>query len=704
MPTSNRLVRLVTILTTGGLALGVCFVALAPGVETLAASGRYSGRVAPLLRPLEGPTILYDADGNLIDRLGNLDRSPVSLDAVPKVLIDAVIDTEDHTFYTNPGVDVRSAVRALVENVDAGAIDQGGSTITQQLIKNRYFKHPQQNLDRKVREAVLATRLTNEWSKRRILQEYLNTVYFGENAYGVDAAAQRIIGRPLAELDLADAALLAGLIKNPSRYDPFTNPENAAARRAQVLSGMRDQHDITKAQETFAGAKALPPKPDIPTLQAHSPYTEEVKNRLLQLPELGATEQEAAQRVFAGGLRVYTALDQRAEFLAQSAVDSTVARFAPFTASIAVMNPRTGDVLAIAGGKNPQGFNLATMGPANTPGRHIGSTFKPITLATAIENGYSPKDVVDGSSNCTISYPGPNGPDGKPTWPWGRPWVGVKNAGDGNGGTADLFAQTRHSVNCAYLRLMASVGPPKIRDMGARLGMTRPVADTPPNLSMGIGENGHSPLEMATVYSSFASEGVRHDPVFIKRVEDADGQVIYRAPSGRRVLQPEVARTVTDVLSHVSDSDATAPRAKLADRPMAGKTGTRDNSKDAWFVGYTPQLVAAVWMGDPTKETAMLNVGGLRVYGGTYPAIIWQKFMSAELQDAPVLPFTKPNEKLWPKPARVNPDGGRGAPIPEFIPPPTTSTSLAPDTPPSSSPPPTTSSPVTTPTTAAPPP
>ena len=688
MHTSNRLVRLVAILTTGGLALGVCFVALAPGVETLAASARYSGKVAPLLRPLEGPTILYDRDGNVIDRLGNLDRSPVSLNAVPKVLRDAVIATEDRTFYTNPGVDVRSAVRALVENVDAGQVDQGGSTITQQLIKNRYFKHPRQTLDRKVREAVLATRLTNEWSKRRILQEYLNTVYFGENAYGVNAASLRIIGKPLEQLDLGDAALLAGLIKDPSRYDPFSNPENAQARKVQVLSRMREQHEITKAEATLAAAEPLPPKPQVPTLQAHSPYAEEVKNRLLELPELGATEQEAAQRVFAGGLRVYTAFDQEKTFLAQSAVDSTVGRFAPFTASMAVMNPRTGEVLAIAGGKDPQGFNLATMGPANTNGRQVGSNFKPITLATAFTNGYSPNDLVNGSSPCFISYE-----------PWGYHRVRYRNAG--GGGTDTLYSQTKNSVNCAFLNLFTSVGPQKVLDMAENLGTIRP---NHKYLSTTIGDDGHSPLEMATVYSTFASEGVEHDPIFIKRVEDTDGQVLYHAPAGRRALSPQVARTVTDVLSHVTEG--TGKNAKLPDdRPMAGKTGTRDEETDAWFTGYTPQLVASVWMGHPGGSIPMPRLGGVTVFGGSYPAMIWERFMSAALKDAPMLPFTPPDPSLWPKPAIVNPAGGRGKPIstPTFTP--TTSSTLPPDTAPTPpSTPPSTTEPVTTPTSPSPPP
>lgn len=666
---SNRLVRLVAILALGSLALGVCFVALAPGVEKVAASAQYSGKVGPLLRKLEDPTTLYDAAGVAYERLGDLDRQPVSLEEVPKIVRRAVIATEDQTFYRNDGIDVRSAIRALASNVEAGGIEQGGSTITQQLIKNRYFKNPKRDLDRKIREAVLAHRLTAEWSKDRILEEYLNTVYFGENAYGVKAAAARLIGKPLADLDVADAALLAGLIKNPTAYDPFDSPNAALERRNDVIRRMRAQKVITKEQAEAARATPLPAiaRPDN-ELRAKSPYGEAALRQLMTIPELGADAEARKRTIFSGGLRVFTEYDPRLTFIAFTTINSVIKpSFGPYRAAMAVMDPKTGAVRAVVDGRGTaQGFNLATDGG----GRKVGSTFKPITLATAIEKGYSPKDTIDGSDNCPIEYD-----------PWGTERYVGNNAGDGSGGYGDLYTQTKDSVNCAYLRLLTSVGPPVVRDMAKAMGYTRPVNN---NRVIGIGETGHSPLEVATVFGTLAGDGIRHMPVFVRRIEDASGRVLYRAPGGQRVLKYETARTVTDVLSHVTEG--TAPRAKLGDRPLAGKTGTVDRQVDAWFAGYTPQLVAAVWMGHPEYEDAekypvasMSNVGELgRVYGGTYPTIIWQKFMSEALKGMPIIPFIKPNESLWPKPARINPKGGRGTPVDEFIEAPTTTSSSTP--------------------------
>lgn len=674
--------RAAATVVVGGIAVGACLAALAPGVARLAAGSRYEGRVGHRLSVLDEPTRIYDRNGDLLDTIGLVDRRPVRLAAVPQVLIDAVVATEDRTFYDNPGVDAAAMARALLTNVEAGELEQGGSTITQQLVKNRMFRKPRRDLGRKAREVALALRLTREWSKDRILEEYLNTVYFGRNAYGVRAAAERFFGRDLADLGLAEASLLAGVIANPSRYDPFLHPDAARRRRATVLRRMVRAGYLTPAAARLAGTAPLPTVAPEAELRSDGYYVNWVKELLLADRRLGDTPQARYRRVFRGGLRVHTAFDPRLSLLAQSAV-SEILPDSRFTAAMAVLDPRTGEVPAIVAGP---GFersqvNLATMpGTATNPGgRQPGSTFKAVTLAAALENGYSPNDTVDGSSPCTVTLRG---------YGTGR----TQNAEGGGGGVRTLRSATVGSVNCAYFRLGAALRPSTVVEMAHRLGVRRDVADV---LVTSIGSaSGVSPLEMATVYGTFAAEGIRHDPVFIRRVIDRDGTVlIENGTGGVRAIDVEVARTVTDVLRGVITS-GTGTRARLPGRDAAGKTGTTDNKANAWFAGYTPQLVAAVWMGDPAAYTPMRNVGRFgAVYGGTYPAMIWQRFMAAALEGAPVLRFTPPDPRRWPPARYISPErgrvrgGGSATTVPGGAPPPTTATAPPPAVPPAPGPP-----------------
>lgn len=670
-PSRHRLLRFVAIVVLGGAAIGVCLAALVPGMERLAAGSQYSGKVAPQLRALDQPSIIYDTHGDYFDTLGYLDRRPAELDEVPEQLIEAVLAAEDRTFYENPGIDVAAIIRALVSNVESGDADQGGSTITQQLIKNRYFKKPARDLDRKVKEAALAIRLTGEWSKDRILEEYLNTVYFGQGSYGVKAAASRFFeGAELSSLDLAQSALLAGVIGDPEAYNPFRNPDAARHRRRVVLNRMVKAEFITEEEADLADQAPLPTILPPAELRADTYYADWIRQLILdperhEFDALGTTANQRARSLFERGLKIHTAYDPATQLLAQAAIDQVLPKQPPFTAAIAVMNPKDGSVPAIAAGIPFGPFNqcnLATMPSDCSTARQPGSTFKAVTLATAIANGYSPEDRISGSSPCTLRF------RGKTT----NPPLTTRNA-EGGGGTMSLRDATRNSVNCAYFRLGASLGNGvqggwgKVMEMAERLGVGQDRNLTSPPCSVAVAVIGNacgvSPVEMATVYSTFANDGVRHDPVFIRRIEDASGQVVYQAPAeGTRVLEPQVARTVTDVLTGVTRG--TGRRAILpGNRLLAGKTGTTDNLINAWFVGYTPQLVAAVWMGDPGDPTGralrpMRNVGSIgSVYGGTYPAMIWQRFMASAMEGQPMLWFAPPEKRLWPQSRYVDEDG-----------------------------------------------
>lgn len=637
----------------GGALIGMCLAALVPGFRVLASSQTFSGKVE--LDPLPQRTTVYAADGKtVIGQLGLEDRSVASLDEIPKVTVNAIVAMEDKTFWDNPGVDFEGTARALLSNLSSGGVVQGGSTITQQLVKNRILT-PKRDLQRKLREMILAVRLNNQYSKQQILREYLNTVYFGEGSYGIKSAAERFFQKDVSQLTLPESALLAAVVSSPTYYDPFVYPDHAKQRRTIVLRRMVEQKYITQAEADAADAVPLPTvKPASGGLRPENYFVQEVQDRLLGDDRLGATPQERYTKVLRGGLKVYTTYDARMYFLAQTAVNQILPKQPPFTAALASMDPQNGEVKAIVGGPglNEFKYNLVT----HPPGRQPGSTYKVITLATAIENGYSLNDMVDGSSPCTVSAPGFG------TYP------NARNAEPG-GGVMTLRAALVGSVNCAFVRLNAAVGPDKVARMAVRLG----IRNEPPHyLSITLGTVEATPLEMATVMSTLADDGVRHDPIFIRKVVGPTGELLFDNKSqGQRVIDPQVARTVIDAMKGVI-TGGTGTGARLPDgRVAAGKTGTTDQETDAWFDGFTPQLVTVVWMGDPAKKTPMKRVGGRTVFGGTYPASIWRAFMSGALSGQPNLDFFPPDRSKWPSPRGVLPGKGRGA---LALPPPTTTT------------------------------
>ncbi len=692
-----RFGRLLFLVLAAGLVVGLCGAALVPGFRAIGSAQHFEGRVTEALRPLDQRSVVRAANGQVVGVLGLQNRFTIPIEDVSPNVIHAVIATEDATFYSNPGVDGKALFRALRANVDSGEVTQGGSTITQQLVKMRILT-PKRDFARKVREAILAVRLTREYSKNEILEQYLNTVYFGAGSYGIGSAAERFFGVPASDLDVAQAALLAGLIQNPSGYDPFLHPEAAGARRAHVLRRMADERYISSRELLLAAAAPLPTRAPPAELRPDNYFVAHVQDLLLDDPRLGATRSARYHAVMRGGLQVYTGYDLRAQMLATDAIQKTLppdAAAKGVSASMIVMDPRTGEVKAVVNGSGYEKskYDIVTA----RAGRQTGSTYKAITLAAALEAGYSPYDSVDGGSPCSVPFPG------FPTYP-------LRNA-EGGGGWQSLRSATTNSVNCAYVRLSASLGLDKVASMSERLGAT---IDRPPDAqaverqpSMTLGTLSNNLVEMATVYSTFAADGVRHHPVFIRKVVDSQGRVVIDDEgAGERVIAPQVARTVTDLLQGVVQK-GTGTRARL-DRPAAGKTGTTDDSRDALFAGYVPQATSVVWMGRTADNQPMGPMGRFsRLYGGTYPAMIWHTFMTGYLRGTPVVEFPGPNEALWPGGARVTPEGrGPSAPRHPRRPASDTTTTSPPttaSTAPSPSSAPTTAPPAPPPSTPAPP-
>ncbi len=626
-------VSFVVVVAVGGAALGGSLALLVPAGRELAFGTTSYGAVPPELSPLAQRSVVLDRWGNQLTALfEGEDRDPITLDDVPDHLIDAVLAIEDRTFYEHPGVDLKGTIRALFKNVGAGEVTQGGSTITQQIVKNSLFAGEDRTVQVKIKEAFLAMRLEDEYTKDAILERYLNTVYLGRSAYGVKAAAERYFDKGVADLSLAEAALLAGLIQRPEAANPITHPQLARRRRTQVLDAMVDQGKITRDEARVVERTPLPTTTFSEAEYAPTNYyLEEVKKSLLDDERLGATEQERIQKLYRGGLRITTAFDPRLQLLAEDAVRSTLPE-GIFTAAMVSIDNSNGAVRAIVGGPdfNVAKFNLATQGV-----RQTGSTFKAITTATALELGYSPNDTVNGSAPCTFPIPG------------GEPW----NVGGHGGGMMSLTSALAGSINCAFARVAFAVTPRKIVEMAARLGIdTEPFAAVP---SITLGANPTSVLDMAEAFSVFAAEGVHHPPMYVTKVEGPDGSVIFDDDGqSDQALRPNIARSLTYMLERVV-TGGTGTEARI-DRPVAGKTGTTQRNGDAWFVGYTPQLSTAVWMGNAEAIVPMPGV-----YGGTYPARMFAKFMRAAHEGLPVVGFTPPDFAEWPTPQYIDENGRR---------------------------------------------
>lgn len=645
----SRLLRFIAIVGASALVLTGVVASLA-GVGSALFQHMATADAVPL-PPLNtegalGGSTVYAADGTTVLAVlhASEERKPVQLSQVSKVLITAVLDTEDHRFFLHGGFDIPSTIRALADDSSGDGGIQGGSTITQQLVKITYLTS-ERKLSRKIKEAVLADRLERQYTKDQILDAYLNTIYLGNGAYGVEAAANVYFGVHASQLDLPQAALLAGLIQNPSGYDPILAPAAARNRRSEVLSRMVHYGDATPAQAALANRTALPsPKaPPVVGDNITDYYVNEVQTELLGANSpLGGSYDQRYEALFEGGLKIYTNLEPNL----QARAEQTVAADTPpnsqgFQEAMVTINPANGNVLAMVGGTgvNTSDFDIITQGT-----RQPGSGFKIFTLLAALQKGYSVYDTVDSDSPCAIAFPGD---DALLTNP-------INNDQGPGGGPVTLVQATAQSVNCAYIRLAHEVGLASVVNMAHELGVSEYIPEYP---SMVIGAIAVHPIEMAAAYAAVADGGVYHAPSFINHIVDRSGATIDTGGSpGRQVVSAQVAAEATVAFQAVVQY-GTGTAAALYDRPVAGKTGTTTHSVDAWFNGFTPQMETTVWMGSPKAEVPMYINGFGEVYGASFPARTWHDFMEYALADLPVVPFTPPEYWLLPASRYITSEG-----------------------------------------------
>jgi penicillin-binding protein 1A len=650
------LVNFALIVVLGAVALATSAALLVPAGRTF--SKAVSVRDLEVrLKAQPQRSYVFDRNGKVMTTLFEQDRAPVRLKDVPQVMIDAVLAIEDRKFYEHAGFDIEGVMRAARTNADEGELQQGGSTITEQLIKQTINKGKERTPKLKIQEAVTAWRLENELTKDQILEDYLNLVPFGHNAYGVEAASERYFNKTMFQLTLPEAAMLAGLLQAPTALDPITHPGKAAWRRGIVLDVMVQTGKITQAEADAANATPLPTEVHYPQPSLRSYYIDALIGSLLEPRSddpgdpalaLGKDDDARRNRLYRSGLRIYTNYDPLMQYYANLAILNTIPQDqTQFTASLVAIDNYSGAVRAVAFGR---GYDSSQFDPAvDGLGRQAGSAFKAITLATALENGYSPEDRVGGYSL---------------HWKLGPGDDYYNLSGDCHGGSPTLAQAIAISDNCAFVRTELSLGPghygqdgaQKVIDMASRMGVD--TSNFQPVVSTTLGTNGVHTLDMAEAYSVIASDGLLYPASFVSKIVDANGKVLYEAPtSGRRVLRSQVARTETQMLTGVLEN-GTAEGLSI-DRPAAGKTGTTDAHVDAWFIGFTPQVTTAVWMGDPNGETPMTNVGGISVWGASYPADVWAAFMKAAHTGAPVHNFIPPNEELWPDNEQID-ELGRG--------------------------------------------
>lgn len=576
-------------------------------------------QVASVRAPVK--TVVFDVRGRVLHEFYRENRSPVPLKSIPRNLVNATLSTEDRSFFTHWGIDLWGIARAAATDVLHRRRAQGGSTITQQLARNLFLTH-ERTFTRKLKEVALAIELERNYSKEQILEMYFNQIYFGEGAYGVEAAAKTYFGKPLAELSLAQCALLAGVPANPSLYSPRRQPKAALARRSKVLRNML----VTKAVSQVEFDNAMHAPLGVTAMR----YENDRAPYFVEMVRLHLDEKYGSNSVYEGGLRVYTTLDMDLQQLAERSLEKQIESLeselrlkntrAAFTAAVATnsaggrtpylqgslvaLDPRNGYVRALVGGRDwsHSNFNRATQAR-----RQPGSAFKPFVYTAAMDNGFKPTDIIVDEP---VSFPGGDGKLYEPG-----------NYDRTFRGPVTLRYALQQSINIPAIKLLRKVGVSLVASYARRMGIKSPIGQ---NLSLALGSSEVTLLELTSGYAVLANRGVRNEPLFILKVEDRAGNVLERnAPRPFEVLSEGTAATMTSMLQSVMDHGTGYPaRARGFTIPAAGKTGTMDEYMDAWFVGYVPSLVCGVWVGYDEKK-----VIGPGMTGGRAALPIWTDFM-----------------------------------------------------------------------------
>jgi len=654
--------RLCIVVVAGALVLTAAVVGVAPRLWKVVNAHVETPVALPPWEGIAKRTYVYDRAGNEIAAYELENSQPVLLSQIPQPVIQAVLAVEDREFYNHHGVNMRGLFRATLSNFEGGA-RQGASTITQQVVKVEYLGGLERDGRYKLLQIIYALRLEKERTKDEILERYLNTIYFGNNTYGIQAASEVYFGKKVEDLTLVEGTFLAGLIQAPSSYDPIRRPQQSKRRFGQAIDAVVDV-GLMEATEANSIKVCLDPPEDstviaectnswqIPEVVqtiaekkiTRTHFSEEVKSYLLNKSNLlGESYQERYNKLFRGGLSIYTTLDP----VAQSAAENARATQLPVNAAgietaIVTLDSKTGAVRAMVGGKPfIAGRNEVNMALAP---RQTGSSIKMFILSAAIQAGVQNDDLLDGTLPCTL----PNPDDPK------NPFVAEQGVSRPLGPVEEM---TWYSINCAFARLSQMVGLDRVVDTTYRMAHNlylyperNPAEREPlhPYASFATGANEMSPLDMASGAQTLANNGLHMDPYYIESISGPDGSVLYQhQDEGVEVLTPEAAATTTNIMTGVLVS-GTARRSALEGRVAAGKTGTQDNNTNSWMVGFTPELVTAVWVGHPDKYLPMVNipeflaVGVDNVVGGTFPSRIWKATMDAALVGQPATFFPTP--------------------------------------------------------------